>query len=590
MNQILYVEKKIAEHKVVLIVLLFCLIFLSLIFSVINMGNEKIIPKVSIASIDLSNLTIEQAKLKLQTEFSLPNTEGTIDIIVNGQKYTTPITNLGLVPDYEAMAQNAYNVGRTGNILTNNYSILGTYIGGRDLKPVYVINDDIFNVLLDTLTENVSLTKVDDTYTIDEEYIIITKGNDGIALNVDQLKKDIINNYTNQKNDSIIASTQNSTANKIDLDSLYLQLHKEPVNAQEIIENGKISYKEHSNGITFNLDETKFLYENSSEKTIKIPLVITKPTVTIDQLIKDDFADTLATYESTYKESEKNRTVNVKLAASKINGTILLPGEEFSFNNVVGERTKANGFKVATIYSANQLSQGLGGGICQVSSTLYNVALLADLNIVERKNHQLTVAYVPLGRDATVAWGSIDFRFSNSRNNPVKIVAEANNGVLTVTLLGTKEESDKNKEVVIKTVTNSSKKYTTKTINDNTIEAGKQVIIQNGGYGYTVSTYKIVKVDGVEISNTFLHKDTYNPLQQIVKVGTKQQQPTPQPDEEQQPSEDEQTPTPDIPSQDDTQKPDIENPNDNESEDEDNNNNESKPLLPPGWDVPENDL
>ena len=571
MNQILYVEKKILENKWIILFLLFCVLFLSLICSIINMGNEKIIPNVSINNVDLSNLTQESALTKLQESISTNNVNSTIDIIVNGQKYTTPITNTGLVIDYEATVKAAYDVGRSGNIFSNNYKILGTYIFGCDLTPVYVINDDIFEQLLETLTQNISEIKVDDSYKVDEEYITITKGTNGTAIDIEQLKKDIISNYTNSNASAITATITTSDAQKVNLDQLYTQIHKPATDAQSLIENGTIVYKEESNGITFNLEEAKFLYNNSSESSIKIPLIITKPNVTIDQLIQDAFGDVLAEYTTKYKESEKNRTVNVKLAASKVNGTILLPGQEFSFNKVVGERTSANGFKIATVYSANRLAQGLGGGICQVSSTLYNVALLADLNIVERKNHQLTVAYVPLGRDATVAYGSIDFRFSNSRSNPVKIVAEAKNGVLTIKLLGTKEQSDEGKEIIIKNVTNSTKAFTTNEIKDDTMKVGESIVVQNGGYGYTVSTYKIVKVNGVEISNTFLHRDVYNPLQKIVKVGTIHVEPivpTPEPE-------------PDVPNP----EPEIDNPKPDVDPEP-----EPEPTLPPGWDVPENDL
>lgn len=568
MNQILYVEKKILEHKWVLLVLLFCILFLSLICSFINMGNDKIIPNVSVNNIDLSNLKQETALKKLEESISTNSINSTIDIIVDGQKYTTPITNTGLVIDYEATVKKAYDIGRSGNIFSNNYKILGTYIFGCDVAPEYIVNDDMFEQLLSSLTENITENKVDDSYVINDEYITITKGSSGVSIDIEKLKQDIINNYATNNSTTITAATKIFEPEKVNLDELYTQIHKLPVDAQSSIENGTIVYKQESDGITFNLEEAKFLYNNSSENEIKIPLLITKPNITIDKLILDSFGDVLATYSSKYKESEKNRTVNVKLATNKINGTILLPGQEFSFNKVVGKRTSENGFKVATVYSSNRLAQGLGGGICQVSSTLYNVALLADLNIVERKNHQLTVAYVPLGRDATVAYGSIDFRFTNNRNNPVKIVAEAKNGVLTIKLLGTKEQSDEGKEVIIKNVTNSSKAYRTNTIKDNTMKVGESVIVQNGGYGYTVSTYKIVKVNGVEISNTFLHKDVYNPLQKIVKVGTIPVEPVPEPE----PEPEIQNPTP-------TPEPEVQNPD-----------NIPEPTLPPGWDVPENDL
>ena len=186
MNQILFVEKKILEYKVVLLVLLFCVIFLSFIFSLINMKNDKVIPNVSIGGVELSNLTEEQAKIKLQNDFTMPDTNTTIDIIVNGQKYTTPISNTGIAPNYEQMAQLAYEVGRDGNIISNNYKIMGAYILGYDLVPQYIINDDVFVQLVDTFTENMSESKVDDTYKVDDEYITITKGTTGISIDTEK--------------------------------------------------------------------------------------------------------------------------------------------------------------------------------------------------------------------------------------------------------------------------------------------------------------------------------------------------------------------------------------------------------------------
>ena len=132
----------------------------------------------------------------------------------------------------------------------------------------------------------------------------------------------------------------------------------------------------------------------------------------------------------------------MKLAAEKINGVILQPGQTFSYNDVVGQRTKANGFKEAGAYSGGQVVQEVGGGICQVSSALYYCAMVSNLKINTRTCHYFPVAYIEPGMDATVSWGGPDFAFRNSTNYPIKITTSYNDETnqLTITLLGTKTD------------------------------------------------------------------------------------------------------------------------------------------------------
>ena len=140
----------------------------------------------------------------------------------------------------------------------------------------------------------------------------------------------------------------------------------------------------------------------------------------------------ICSYTTYYKTSQYNRTVNLTLATKAINGAVVQPGETFSFNNTVGPRTAARGYKVAIVYSGGKMVYGIGGGICQVSSTLYNTVLNGGFQVVERWQHSLPVSYVPSGKDATVSWGSADFRFKNNKSYAIKIVATASGGTLTV--------------------------------------------------------------------------------------------------------------------------------------------------------------
>ena len=162
----------------------------------------------------------------------------------------------------------------------------------------------------------------------------------------------------------------------------------------------------------------------------------------------------------------------------------------------------------------------MGGGICQVSSTLYNSVLLANLEIVERRNHRYSISYVPLGRDATVAYGSIDFKFKNNRKYPIKIVSYSQNGVLNISIMGLREENDY--EVLITTKRLQTIPYQTKYIEDNTLPVGTQKQTQYGDNGYKYETYKTLLLNKNVVSTEKISSDNYTSLTRVIRVGTKQ--------------------------------------------------------------------
>ena len=173
---------------------------------------------------------------------------------------------------------------------------------------------------------------------------------------------------------------------------------------------------------------------------------------------KEAFPNLLASYSTEYVNNP-DRTTNLRLAAKKINGTVVLPGEIFSYNKVVGKRTTAAGYKNAAIYQDGGVTDGLGGGICQISTTLYNAAIEAGMLIEERRNHMFVPSYADAGKDATVVWGSTDFKFENRRAYPIKIEATVNNGIAEFKIHGMQEEVEY--EVRILPVKTKSIPYTT---------------------------------------------------------------------------------------------------------------------------------
>ena len=226
---------------------------------------------------------------------------------------------------------------------------------------------------------------------------------------------------------------------------------------------------------------------------------------------------------------------NIELASSKVNGTVIMPGENFSYNTVVGRRTIEAGYKEGTAYIGGKVVPDVGGGICQLSSTLYNVALFANLEIVERSNHMFLTGYVAAGRDATVYYGSIDFVFKNTRKYPIKIVTNSKNGVCAVSIYGIKEE--KEYQVVIQPKITSYIGYTTTYKDDPTLEEGKEVVEQAGVNGCRSECYKILKLDGKVVEQKLLSKDTYKAKEKIVRRGTKKVNAEPVEDPEEKPEE-----------------------------------------------------
>ena len=156
------------------------------------------------------------------------------------------------------------------------------------------------------------------------------------------------------------------------------------------------------------------------------------------------FSNVYSSFSTTFY-SPAGRTENIKVACKYIDGTVLRPGEVFSFNEIVGQRTPQRGFKLATVYRGEETAQGYGGGVCQVSTTIFNAALYGNLQIVERYQHTMTVHYVPYGRDAAISWGSADFKFRNSTKSDMKISAKVyNNSKIEIKLLtNTKEKHPK---------------------------------------------------------------------------------------------------------------------------------------------------
>ena len=500
-------------------IIIFFSIF-STIFALINIRNNKIIDGISINGISVAGLTPEEATQKLTDKFSkkLNST-----LILNYKDYNSeiiPTQDINANYDVSAAVQKAYSIGRSGNLIQNNYEILASIIATKKVSVNLIYDSEKLNQHLDKISVELPGLVVQPSYYIDNTNLIVVDGTPGIALMQDNARNLILLNIESLSSSNLIElPTQNVEPNKININKIHEEIYSEPQNAYLIKEPFELNVGSSGTDFAISLDEAQNLLNESKEEYI-IPLKITPPEIGVADLGNDVFIHTLGSYSSTFNVSNYNRTTNVNIASQKINNIILLPGETFSYNKVVGERTFENGFKEASVYTSSGVVNGLGGGICQVSSTLYNAVLEANLEIVERRNHRYAVSYVPLGRDATVAYGSIDFRFKNNRQYPIKISSYTKNGTLFVSITGIEEETEYDVSITTKRL--STTPFTTKYIQDSSMPEGTQKQTQYGDNGYKYETYKTVSLNGAIISTELISTDNYTPLTRIVRIGTKQ--------------------------------------------------------------------
>lgn len=511
---------------IVITTILICVLLLfSVIFALLNINNDKIMSGISIMGIDVSELGKEEATKKLQ---ELTENKASEDISLKYEEFETSINGnqFNISYDVEKAVAQAYNIGRDGNIIVNNYSVLFAKLFKKNIDIQINYDEKLFSSKLQDVSAKIPGAVKQSNYYIEDENLIIVKGKAGLKIKEAEIKESIFKQLENilNKNEIVTIPVETVEADAIDLNKIKEEIYKEPQDAY--VSKNPTTVHPHVNGVDFkiSIEEAQKLIEEDKEE-YTIPLKITIPKKTIKNLGEEAFPDLISTYTTRYDASNYNRSNNLSIAAKKVNGTVLMPGETFSYNKVVGERTIAAGYKEAGAYAGGKVIQSVGGGICQISSTLYNTALLANLEIVDRSNHQFETGYVAASRDATVAWPSLDFKFKNTRTYPIKIVASAKSGVAKISIYGIKEETEY--EVVIQSKVLSYIPNTTKYIEDSSLEEGKEVVEQSGHNGCQSEAYRILKLNGKVVSKTLLSRDTYDAMQTIIRRGTKKKEAAP---------------------------------------------------------------
>lgn len=526
------IEKRDMESKKktyiainVFLIIILILLF-STVFAITNMNNVNIVKGVSVKGIDISNLSVEEAKTKVTEAINielLPE----IKLKHNDFEITLKPSNIEYSYKLDKVIEDAYKIGRDGDILKNNYKLLFTAFLGEDIKLERQYNEEILNSTIDNIASTIPGVVVNPSYYIENNELIINRGIAGIKVDKEKLKKDILNTIENRNASEILLENkivdvleipvESAEPEEINIDKIYSEIYKEPQDAYFIEEPFQIIAESDGIDLEKSLDEVKADISIEKKDEYRFALKISKPEKTIKDLGAEAFPYTISKFSTRYDASNIDRSNNLKISANKINGTVLMPGESFSFNKVVGKRTIEDGYRNAKIYQNGQVVDGLAGGICQVSSTLYNAVLMANLQINERRNHSFKTSYLAAGKDATVVYGVKDLKFTNSRTYPIKINVTVENGVIEFSVNGIQEEQEY--EIKILPVITQTIPYATEEIIDSTLAPGSRVVVQKGSSGCKVTTYKETRLNGTVVSKEIISNDTYSALKSIVRVG-----------------------------------------------------------------------
>ena len=480
-------QKKGVLFYVLIFIVLF-LLFLIIIFgafTIYNIShNNTIANGISVYGVDISGKTKGEAIAAVSEKFdSIQNT----DIKLFSDKYENAInpTEINLKYDISSAVNYAFSIGKSGNLLKDNYDIFNTIINGANITPAYSFDEKSLISTLDKFSKEIPNAVVESSYYIENSSLIITKGNEGYVIDSKKTSSDIQAKLRDLSylSEPIELSLIKQNPKSVNLDEIYKEVHKEAKDAYYTTNPYAVFPSE--NGVDFKISMQEAQDKLSkSDKECSIPLKTVYPRVTTNMIGRKAFPDLLAEFKTNYAASNVNRTTNLKLAAKKINGTVLLPGETFSYNKTVGARTIAAGYKDAAIYQNGEVVDGLGGGICQISTTLFNAALFANLNIVELHNHQFVPSYVGAGRDATVVYGAKDFQFKNSRKYAIKIECSVSGGVAKFKIYGVKEDPEYD------------------------VKVNASIISQTSSY-IKSSTYRTLYLNGKAVSKEKIYSCTY---------------------------------------------------------------------------------
>ena len=515
-------------------------------------GQDAIFPNVHIAGVNVGGLKRDAAILAVEDAVKTTTAGNTLNVVLPDRtiSLTPEVTQVAL--DADEAVDKAMAYGREGGALSALLARLRAENSEYhvDLQSAMNLDTDYIRDLIDKTAYAAKTDKVEPIVKADEakRIITVTVGAPAQSLDADRLYEQVLERFNKNDFSDLSFDYDLDPCSPVDLEPYYKKYCKSFKDAYYDEKEKKLVPEE--DGYGFDLPYyTQQLAMAEPGSVVTIELKDMKPEVTLEKLQETYFHDVLAEYYSPHT-NQAGRTKNLELACKEINGTILNPGEEFSFNKIVGERTAEKGYQEAIVYTNGGKSEGeSGGGVCQVASTIYTCCLMADLKVTERAPHMYLVTYVEKGMDATIYWGQLDYKFVNSSEYPLRVDASVSGGYVHIKLIGTDWERDYD-HIALRGETVNVKAWKN-VIDDENLSEDKKVEItfskgagidENGNpidlavdgsgnryvvgevvnspyTGYTVKAYRdFCDADGKVLRTELLHTDYYNVRHQSYKV------------------------------------------------------------------------
>ncbi|MCX7749102.1 MAG: VanW family protein [Clostridia bacterium] len=522
------INKSSPKKFLAIILLTFTIIMVliagGLTFKTLNF--DGIYQGVFVNDFDVGNFSKSDLETLLKKNFKDNHEDVSLTIKSGNIKESVRLSDLDVVFDINKTVDNAYNIGRNGNIISRILEIAKVRRNNVKVEIPLTYSGEKLGQVIDSIYSKTSSTVKESQLIIKDDKVVFLTGHSGKQIKKEDAVKKVEGAIKECKSATIELEVSEVPVPKVDVDAYFKQINQDAKDASLNVDGQNIDIIPHSNGRKIDKSVLASVLEEAQKhedtETV-IPVSFSTPKVTIDNLkanLFKDYLGSMGTSFSTTSVNDSNRGVNIRLAVSKINGKVLLPGEEFSFNKIVGPRTAAGGYKVAHTFVGGKVVDGIGGGICQVSTTLYNAVLYSDLNVTQRSNHMFAVGYVQKGLDAAVSYPDVDFKFKNSTTYPIKIegyVSKDNR--ISFSIKGTKETPNKTVQLHSKIV--QTLNFETVYKDDPNMEEGKTSVLNEGKTGYVVDSFKIVKIGGKVVDEKKIHTSRYRTLNKEVKRGTK---------------------------------------------------------------------
>jgi vancomycin resistance protein YoaR len=506
-------------------------------YSTTLLANETVYAGVHVNDADVAGYTYEELVDFLEREFGGDLDEKEITLKISDVTRTYAFSELGVSYDIESAAGKAFDVGRDGNPVKRLQDISESAKNGVGVEMVFAYDYDKVDEIANSVASEAGALSEDAEVQYTPTSVVVKPGKMGVSVDKDDLAAQLKDAIERFESATIEVRLKTSEPDKLNADRIFNTIYKEPVDAAYSVINHKtveIVPEEYGQTVDKALLGNAIASLNANSETeVSIPLTKVAPAVKRSDLEGSFFQDKLggaSTNFSVNSVNNKNRKTNMTLASEKINEFVMAPGDEFAFNEVVGQRTKEAGYQMAGAFMNGQSIDDIGGGICQVSSTLYNAVLYADIDVVARQNHSYIVSYVMEGFDATVSFPAPEFKFKNSTSYPLKIVGGVDGTTISFSIMGT--QVGPKKKITLSNKFISSTPFEEVVTEDPASPEGKRVVTQSGKNAYTYESYKTVQVGDEPGKTTKISTSKYKAMKQMVTVGTMPTpsgEPTPEP-------------------------------------------------------------